>query len=95
MFKISGDYKFWVLYLKIFQIFSSEIFSFSKNRGEKFEKSYFLKHFQNKLYFIMSNVNSECLQLSFDVHIVQCKSKIMNFQKLSYQKLENFRGQTR
>ena len=76
MFKISGEYKFWVLYLKIFQIFSSENFFFQKNRGEKFEKSNFLKNFQNKLYFIMSNLNSECLQLSFDVHIVHVSQKL-------------------
>ena len=49
---------------------------FSKKRGEKFEKSNFLKNFQNKLYFIMSNLNSECLQLSFDVHIVHVSQKL-------------------
>ena len=50
--------------------------NFSKNRGEKFEKSNFLKNFQNKLYFIMSSLNSECLQLSFDVHIVHISQKL-------------------
>ena len=51
----------------------------SKKQGKKFEKFNFLnflKSFQNKLYFIMSNLNSECLQLSFDVHIVHISQKL-------------------
>ena len=63
----------------VFENFSNFQFgkkNFSKNRGEKFEKSNFLKNFQNKLYFIMSNLNSECLQLSFDVHIVHVSQKL-------------------
>ena len=99
MFKISEEYKFWVLYLKIFQIFSSKKKIFSKNWGEKFEKSNFLKNFQNKLYFIMSNLNSECLQLSFDVHIVHVSQKLWIFKnyctksrKIFAVKLSNFDG---
>ena len=45
MFKISGDYKFLVLYLKSFQIFSSEIFFFQKNEAKNFKKSNFSKIF--------------------------------------------------
>ena len=59
-----------------FSNFQSENFFFQKNFFEKFEKSNFLKNFQNKLYFIMSNLNSECLQLSFDVHIVHVSQKL-------------------
>ena len=59
-----------------FSNFQSENFFFRKNFCEKFEKSNFLKNFQNKLYFIMSNLNSECLQLSFDVHIVHVSQKL-------------------
>ena len=59
-----------------FSNFQSENFFFQKNFLEKFEKSNFLKNFQNKLYFIMSNLNSECLQLSFDVHIVHVSQKL-------------------
>ena len=59
-----------------FSNFQSENFFFQKYFFEKFEKSNFLKNFQNKLYFIMSNLNSECLQLSFDVHIVHVSQKL-------------------
>ncbi len=43
----------------------------------------------------MSNLNVECFKLSFDIHIVYVGQKMTNFQKLWYQKLENFRGQSR
>ena len=59
-----------------FSNFQLENLFFQKHFFEKFEKSNFLKNFQNKLYFIMSNLNSECLQLSFDVHIVHVSQKL-------------------
>ena len=36
----------------------------------------FRQIFHNKLYFFMSNLNLECSQLSFDVHIVHIDQKI-------------------
>ena len=36
----------------------------------------FCQIFHNKLYFFMSNLNLECSQLSFDVHIVHIDQKI-------------------
>ena len=43
----------------------------------------------------MPNLNLECFQLSFDVHIVYVNKKTTIFQKLSSQKLANFIRQTR
>ena len=41
-----------------------------------FEKKILCNFFHNKLYFLMSNMNLECLQLSFDVHIVHVDQKL-------------------
>ena len=52
--------------------------------------------FYNKFYFLMSNLNAECFQLSFDMlTYCPCRTKMMNFPKLWYQKLENFCSQSR
>ena len=53
-----------------------------------------MKFFSNKFYFFISNLNVECFQLSFDIHIVHVGQKMTNFQKLWYRKAENFRGQS-
>ena len=34
----------------------------------------------NKFYFLMSNLNVECFQLSFDVHIVHVSQKLRIFK---------------
>ena len=60
----------------------------------KFFKILFSQFFSNKFYFSISNLNVECFQLSFDIHIVHVGQKMMNFQKLWYRKAENFRGQS-
>ena len=61
----------------------------------KFWKTDFRKLFYNKFYFFMSNLNVECFQLSFDIHIVHIGQKTTKFRKLQHRKLENFRGQSR
>ena len=43
----------------------------------------------------MPNLNSECFQLSFDVHIVHINKKLRFFKNCRPKKLPNFRGQTR
>ena len=43
--------------------------------GRKFWKTDFRKLFYNKFYFFMSNLNVECFQLSFDIHIVHVGQK--------------------
>ena len=51
--------------------------------------------FSKQIVFFMSNLNVECFQLSFDMHIVHVGQKLTNFQKLYYRKLENFHSQSR
>ena len=43
--------------------------------GRKFWKTDFSKMFYNKFYSFMSNLNVECFQLSFDIHIVHVGQK--------------------
>ena len=63
--------------------------------GRKFFKILFSQIFSKQILFFMSNLNVECFQLSFDIHIVHVGQKMTNFQKLWYRKLENFRVQSR
>ena len=60
--------------------------SFKKKCGQKwnenFEKLILRKFFYNKFYFFMPNLNVECFQLSFDIHIVHVGQKPTDFQKL-------------
>ena len=44
--------------------------------GAKILKKKNYDFFYSKLYFLMSNLNSECFQLSFDVHIVYVGQKL-------------------
>ena len=69
VFKTSEKYKFGGLYIKIFEKFEFRKKKFCQSRDENFEKSVFCKKFQSKSYFSMSNLNLECFQLSFDIHI--------------------------
>ena len=46
-----------------------------QKKEENFEKLIFRKFFYNKFYFFMSNLNVECFQLSFDIHIVHVGQK--------------------
>ena len=53
--------------------------SFEKKCGQKLDENFgkliFLKFFYNKFCFFMSNLNVECFQLSFDIHIVHVGQK--------------------
>ena len=58
-----------------------EKFEFEKKKnfvetGAKILKKKIMIFFYSKLYFLMSNLNSECFQLSFDVHIVYVGQKL-------------------
>ena len=61
--------------------------SFKKKCGQKwdenFEKLILRKFFYNKFYFFMSNLNVECFQLSFDIHIVHVGQKRRIFKNCS------------
>ena len=74
MSKTSGNHKNGGLYNNFF-----EKFEFQKKCVQKwdknFEKLILRKFFYNKLYFFMSNLNVECFQLSFDIHIVNVGQK--------------------
>ena len=48
---------------------------FGQKWDENFGKLIFRKLFYNKFYFFMSNLNVECFQLSFDIHIVHVGQK--------------------
>ena len=47
-----------------------------QKRDENFEKLILRKFIHNKFYFFMSNLNVECFQLSFDIHIVHVGQKL-------------------
>ena len=42
----------------------------------------FRQIFHNKLYFFMSNLNLECSQLSFDIHIAHVGQKLVTVRFL-------------
>ena len=48
---------------------------FGQKWDENFGKLIFRKFFYNKFYSFMSNLNVECFQLSFDIHIVHVGQK--------------------
>ena len=50
---------------------------------ENFEKLILRNFFYNKFYFFMSNLNVECFQLSFDIHIVHVGQKRRIFKNCS------------
>ena len=54
----------------------------------KFWKNFFMQIFHNKLYFFMSNLNLECFQLSFDIHIVHVGQKWWTFKNCSTENQE-------
>ena len=60
---------------KFFEKFEFEKKKICQNWSENFEKKNY-DFFYSKLYFLMSNLNSECFQLSFDVHIVYVGQKL-------------------
>ena len=80
VFKTSEKYKFGGLYIKIFEKFEFRKKKFRQSRDENFEKSVFCKKFQSKSYFSMSNLNLECSQLSFDIHIAYVGKKWQIFK---------------
>ena len=75
MFKTSGENNFLGLSKKFLKNLSWEKKNFVET-GAKILKKKIMIFFYNKLYFLMSNVNLECFQLSFDVHIVYVGQKL-------------------
>ena len=71
MFKTRGYHENGGLSRKYF-----EKFAFQKKNMIKNENLILCKFLQNKLYLFMSNLNLECFQLSFDVHIVHFGQKL-------------------
>ena len=72
--------KKWGVYIKFFEKFEFRKKKFRQSRDENFEKSVFCKKFQSKSYFSMSNLNLECFQLSFDIHIAYVGKKWQIFK---------------
>ena len=60
-----------------------------KNETKFFQKLILCKLFHNKFYFLMSNLNIECFQLSFDIHIVHANQKC-DFSKIVVPKVSKF-----
>ena len=73
--KISGSHEKGVLSNKVFERFEFQKKKWSQICDENFEKLLLRKFFHNKLQFFMSNLNVECFQLSFDMHIVHVGQK--------------------
>ena len=80
--------KNWGLYIKFFEKFSIRKFQSHLKWGEIKKKFDFRQIFHNKLYFFMSNLNSECSQVWFGIHIVHIAQKMaklrfspMNFSR--------------
>ena len=61
--------------MKIFEKFVFRKKNLIKNETKILKKTFLCKFFHNKLYFFMSNLNLECFQLSFDIHIVHVGQK--------------------
>ena len=55
---------------------------------ENFERKFLCNFFHNKLYFFMLNLNLECFQLSFDIHIVHVDQKLQIFKNCSTESQE-------
>ena len=70
----------------------SKILSFEKKipskMRRKFKKIFFCKFFHNQLYFFMTNLNLECFELSFDIHIVHVGQKLWIFKNCSTENQE-------
>ena len=60
----------------------SKIFFSSKLR-QKFLKIKFLKNISSTIVFLLPNMKLECLQLSFDIHIVHTSQKFRFFPSCS------------
>ncbi len=60
-----------------------------------FFKNQFFANFSKQIIFFYAKFAFRMFPAFIWCTYCPCKSKIMNFQKLSYRKLENFRGQTR
>ena len=94
MFRTSGHHKNRGLSKMFFEKLAFRKKNAVKNGTKIFQNLIFAIFFKNRFYSVISNLNVECFQLSFDIHIVHVGQKMTNFQKLWYRKAENFRGQS-
>ena len=78
MFRTSGHHKNRGLSKKFFEKLAFRKKMLSK-MGRKFFKILFSQIFSKQILFFMSNLNVECFQLSFDMHIVHVGQKMTNF----------------
>ena len=82
MFRTSGHHENRGLYKKNLKNWRFEKKNMLSKLQRKFFKILFSQIFSKQILFFMSNLNVECFQLSFDIHIVNVGQKMMNFQKL-------------
>ena len=75
MLKTSGNHKNGGLYNNFFEKFEFRKKKMRSQKGRKFWKIDFSQISYNKFNFFMSNLNVECFQLSFDIHIVHVGQK--------------------
>ena len=66
---------FEVFWKNLISKFFASIFEGKKNFDRKF-----FKKFYSQYYFLTANMNSECLELSFDMHIVHVGGKLSFFK---------------
>ena len=82
MLRTSGHHKNRGLSKKFFEKLAFRKKKILSKMGQKFFKILFSQIFSKQILFFMSNLNVECFQLSFDIHIVHVGRKMTNFQKL-------------
>ena len=82
MFRTSGHHKNRGLSKIFFEKLAFRKKKMLSKMGRKFFKILFSQIFSKQILFFMSNLNVECFQLSFDIHIVHVGRKMTNFQKL-------------
>ena len=87
--------KKWGVYIKKSEKFGLRKKKFLRNWKIFFWKINFLQIFQNKLYFFYVKFAFRMFSAFIWYTYCPCRSKMTNFQKLWYRKLENFRGQSR
>ena len=74
--------KKWGVFTKIFEKFEFRKKKIPPKMRQNLRKNDFCPIFCNKLHFFMSNLNSECSQLSFDIHIAHIGQKLVKVRFL-------------
>ena len=94
MFRTSGGYQFWGLYTKFFEKFEFRKKNFIKTEAKIMKNPFFEQKFiKNCVFYVKFKFG----MFSAFIWYTYCPSgsKMMKFEKYTYRKLADFRGQTR